>query len=590
MNRFLRIFGAAAVTLSLWSAPTADAAAGKTVYLKDFLASGDAERDAVPAVRAALEHCLEVGASRLVLPGGTLRMLPDRAAERYQYISNNSEGMKRIAFDLRGLRDFEIDGAGTELLFSGFVSPFSIEECEWIEIHDLKIDYTRTFHSEGIVRAAGDGWLEVSFPGEYRCEEVNGCLHFYDERGTDYPYSNLLEFDAVRREPAFRAHDYWIAGGTIPARRCGDGNWRIYRPDLKAAVGNVMVFGATARLNPGFTIADSRGVTLCDVALYHCGGMGVIAQRSRDIALERMVVTPAPGKDRMVSITADATHYVNCGGYIRMIDCVFENQKDDATNIHGLYMAVERVEAPDRALLRWCNSGQYGVDFLREGMEVELVDNRTVAAYARRTVKSVRRLNSVYTEVTFTEPLPDGTAPKHVVAADEGYPDVEIRGCRMRGNRARGLLLGSRGRIVVEDNYFHIAGAAILFEGDANYWFEQSGVRDVVIRGNLFENGNYGCPSWGAACIAVGSGIPDRTGARYHRNILVEGNTFRVSDPRIVHIYSVDGFRFTRDNVIEHTDEYPCAQEEAEAFVIDQCDRVEIESPEYGKGNRQHEK
>lgn len=377
MNLFVRIIGTVAMALCFWPASATNPVVGKTVFLKDFLAPGDAERDAVPAVRAALEHCLEVGASRLVLPGGTLRMLPDRAAERYQYISNNSEGMKRIAFDLRGLRDFEIDGAGTELLFSGFVSPFSIEECERIEIHDLKIDYTRTFHSEGIVRAAGDGWLEVSFPGEYRCEEVNGCLHFYDERGTDYPYSNLLEFDAVRREPAFRAHDYWLADGTIPARRCGDGNWRIYRPDLKAAIDNVMVFGATARLNPGFTIADSRGVTLRDVALYHCGGMGVIAQRSRDIALERMVVTPAPGKGRMISITADATHYVNCGGYIRMIDCVFENQKDDATNIHGLYMAVERIEASDRVLLRWCNSGQYGVDFLREGMEVELVDNRT---------------------------------------------------------------------------------------------------------------------------------------------------------------------------------------------------------------------
>lgn len=183
MNLFVRIIGTVAMALCFWPASATNPVVGKTVFLKDFLAPGDAERDAVPAVRAALEHCLEVGASRLVLPGGTLRMLPDRAAERYQYISNNSEGMKRIAFDLRGLRDFEIDGAGTELLFSGFVSPFSIEECERIEIHDLKIDYTRTFHSEGIVRAAGDGWLEVSFPGEYRCEEVNGCLHFYDERG-----------------------------------------------------------------------------------------------------------------------------------------------------------------------------------------------------------------------------------------------------------------------------------------------------------------------------------------------------------------------------------------------------------------------
>ena len=583
MNRFLRIFCAAAVTLSLWSAPTADAAAGKTVYLKDFLAPGDAERDAVPAVRAALEHCLEVGASRLVLPGGTLRMLPDRAAERYQYISNNSEGMKRIAFDLRGLRDFEIDGAGTELLFSGFVSPFSIEECERIEIHDLKIDYTRTFHSEGIVRAAGDGWLEVSFPGEYRCEEVNGCLHFYDERGTDYPYSNLLEFDAVRREPAFRAHDYWIAGGTIPARRCGDGNWRIYRPDLKAAVGNVMVFGATARLNPGFTIADSRGVTLRDVALYHCGGMGVIAQRSRDIELRKLVIVPSPGKGRMISITADATHYVNCGGYIRMIDCTFENQKDDATNIHGLYMAVEKVGGPDKLLLRWRNSGQYGVDFIVPGMPLELVDNNNVETYARRTVKSVRRLNKVYTEVTFTEPLPDGVEPMHVVAADDEYPEVLIKGCRMRGNRARGLLLGSRNRMVIEDNYFHIAGAAILIEGDANYWYEQSGVRDVVIRRNLFENDNYGSPGWGSACIAVGSGIPDRETSRYHRNIRVEGNTFRVFDPRIVNLYCVDGFVFTQDNVIEYTDDYPVLSGEKRNFITRNCDNIVIEKEQTDK-------
>ena len=65
----------------------------------------------------------------------------------------------------------------------------------------------------------------------------------------------------------------------------------------------------------------------------------------------------------MISITADATHYVNCGGYIRMIDCTFENQKDDATNIHGLYMAVEKVGGADKLLLAG-NSGQYGVDFI----------------------------------------------------------------------------------------------------------------------------------------------------------------------------------------------------------------------------------
>ncbi len=97
----------------------------------------------------------------------------------------------------------------------------------------------------------------------------------------------------------------------------------------------------------------------------------------------------------------------------------------------------------------------------------------------------------------------------------------------MSGNRARGLLLGSRGRIVIERNYFHIAGAAVLFEGDGNYWFEQSGVRDVSIRDNVFENCNYGSLGWGNACIAVGSGIPERRQSRYHRNIRIENNVFR---------------------------------------------------------------
>ena len=103
----------------------------------------------------------------------------------------------------------------------------------------------------------------------------------------------------------------------------------------------------------------------------------------------------------------------------------------------------------------------------------------------------------------------------------------------MRGNRARGLLLGSRNRMVIEDNYFHIAGAAILIEGDANYWYEQSGVRDVVIRRNLFENGNLRQSRLGLGMYCRGQRIPDRETSRYHRNIRVEGNTFPRVRPRV---------------------------------------------------------
>lgn len=240
--------------------------------------------------------CPDPGA-RLILPGGELRIRPDLAVEKYQFISNNDEGLKRIAFDLVGLQDFTIEGADTKLLFTGFVSPFNLERCRNITIRNLSIDFTRTFHSEGTVRAAGNGWLDLEFPDKYRCDLTDGCLRFLDDEGRVYPYSSLLEFDTQRCEPAFHVDDYWLPAHTIPAERRPNGWIRIFRSDLKAAIGNTMVFGAARRLNPGITVSDSQGIAILDVKLHHCGGMGVIAQRSRDIGIERMEVVPAPGKN-----------------------------------------------------------------------------------------------------------------------------------------------------------------------------------------------------------------------------------------------------------------------------------------------------
>lgn len=548
----------------------------KTVYLKDYLSGNDASTDATMAIRAAIADVKKTGATALVLPGGQLRIRPDKAFEKYQFISNNDESLKRIAFQLDGIDNLTIQGNNTSLLFTGFVSAFNLENCRNITIENLSIDYTRTFNSEGIITGVFDGGIDIRFADDYITDTPNGLLRFRDSEGTVYPYGNMLEFDTEKREPALYAHDIWLGRGGVKAEKNPDGTYRLYGDKVTGTVGNTMVFGAMARYNPAFTLSDCDGVTLRDVNIYHCGGMGVIAQRSRDIELNKVNVTPAPGKGRMISITADATHFVNCGGYIRMIDCLFENQKDDATNIHGLYMAVDSVTAPNKILARWRNSGQYGVDFIKPGMTLEFVDNNNMNTYARRTVKEAVPLNKVYTEVSFTEPLPAGVKPRHVIAADDEYPDVLIKGCRMRGNRARGLLLGSRGPIVIEDCYFHIPGAAILFEGDGNYWFEQSGVRDVTIRNNTFDNGNYGYSVWGSACIAVGSGIPDTKGPRYHRNIKVVGNTFRIFDPRIANLYSVDGFEFTPDNRIVMTSDYPYRGKETRRFVFRDCDNIRV--------------
>lgn len=547
---------------------------GRTVYLADYIEEG--HTDAMPAIRKAIDECRARHAEKLILPSWELRISPEQAYEQYQWISNNDESLKRIAFELDGMKDFSIVGDNTDLLFSGFISPFSIVGCKNITISGINIDFARTFHSEGIVEAVGNDCVDVRFPEDYNLQFMSGCLYFRDAAGTRYPYSNLLEFDSQKREPAYYAHDYWLFNSTVRAEQIKNRTVRIFYPGLTAQVGNIMVFGAAARYNPAFFLSESENILISDVNLYHCGGMGVIAQKSGNIELNHLIVKPAPNKNRVISITADATHFVNCHGYIRMLNCEFCNQKDDATNIHGLYMAVNKILNDKSLRLGWRNTGQYGVDFLKAGMKVEIVDNRTMETYCHAEVKEVRKLNKVETIVVFKDKLPEGIERDMVVAQDDAYPEVLIKNCSFHSNRARGLLLGSRGKMIIEDNYFHIPGAALLFEGDGNYWFEQSGVRDVIVRNNVFENCNYGSPSWGAACIAVGSGIPEPTGTAYHRNILIENNLFKVFDPRILSLYSIDGLTY-RNNTIEMTDAYVYGRSTTEHFVQNNCSNVSIE-------------
>ena len=90
-----------------------------------------------------------------------------------------------------------------------------------------------------------------------------------------------------------------------------------------------------------------------------------------------------------------------------------------------------------------------------------------------RHLKDVQRINEGRTDVVLTEPTSNDlvlemssrmiwdipTSPSTIVISATTGP---------------GVLLGSRGKIVIENNTFHTPGAAILLEGDARFWFEQA--------------------------------------------------------------------------------------------------------------------
>lgn len=550
---------------------------GGEVNLSDFIEEGTIENDHTLAFRNALEHCKKVGATKLAVPAGDYNIYPDYAFEKYQYVSNNTAALKRILFDVACMQDFEIDGTGANLLFHGYIVPFTVDSSKNVTIGGFTIDYARAFHSEGLITNVGEGWADLSFDDEYKYEIINGCLHFFDDRGETYPTSHLLEWNSERREPELMGADYWLKQNTVPAERQPDGTVRIFHSRLNVKPGNVLMLGPGGnrhRYSPCVVINHSSGVLVRDMNIYHCGGMGVVAQFSSDIEVNKVNIKPREG-GRMVSITADATHFSHCTGYIRLIDCEIFNQIDDATNIHGMYGMVMQRRAADKVLVKFPHEQQYGLDILQPGKKCEILHQYSLITHSYPVVKECRRLNKEWYEVTFTEPLGDSLRVTDLITTLD-YPEVLIKGCRMGNNRARGLLLGSRAKTIVEDCYFHIPGAAILLEGDGYYWFEQAGVRDVIIRNNVFDNCNYGYFQWGKACIATGNGPREsKLESRYNRNVVIENNTFRVFDPRILNFVSTDSCLFV-NNKIEKSADYEYTLGETRPFVFDGCSNMDI--------------
>ena len=562
---------------------------GDVVDISAFGAVPGNQSDTTPAVVAALAKCRATYARKLVFPAGRYDFWPDRATERYCFISNNDEGLKHIAFLLDGLENLEIDGQGAQFVFHGWMTPFFLDHARNLTLKNFSMDWSRTFDSEGKVIEKNDDGVIVEFSDAYPYEVRNGMLVFTDGqknqeqqttvKGSEliYPCGHLLEFDPQKHETAYMAKDFFLKD-SVMAKDLGQHQVQIILPKLTATPGNILVFGPSHRDCCAIVVSDSAGVELSGVNIYHAGGMGVIAQRSRDIVLNQVQVTASPGSGRVVSTTADATHFANCAGRVLLENCRFENQLDDASNIHGIYAQITRLLAPDEIEVKLQHPQQFGFDFIVPGKNLEFVDAASLVTYHQAAVKSVERINKEFTRVVFKTTLPKEMKVGDAVADVDNYPDVTVRNCYIGNNRARGLLLGSRGKMVIENNHFHTPGAALLFEGDARHWFEQAGVRDTLIRSNVFDNCNFGV--WGNATIAVGAGIDKsrRAESHYNRNIVIEGNLFRNFDTgRTVSAYSVDGLT-VRSNRFETTTDYLSKNQNAKRFDITDSERVSIEA------------
>lgn len=530
--------------------------AGTTAAMRERVTrSADRGRALIADLVKQIQAAKRGGSAKIKIPAGRHDVFPTDLSSRPCYVSNNDSGVRPVLFDLTDLKGVEIDGQGAELVFHGEIIPFMVERCRDLRIANFSIDWARPFMSQGVVCDADHGRLQLDMHPDHPFE-VRGdrALFVGSEYKSDYLH-NMLAFDATRREPTFRAVDHYGVMPNLRAESDDENRLTFFGEFVKPPqAGEIMVIKHHGRSAAGLCFSHCRGVNIEDVTVHHAGGMAFVGQATRDISLRRCRVAPADESDRVFSAHADATHFTDCHGRIELIDCHFANQLDDATNIHGIYRRIDGSGSTNRLHARLIHHQQNGVETVSTGDTITLFDDRDFAEIGRAEVQSVTNPDS-------------GSAIydlKHKVSLREGHTiamrwdhdiDVHISGCEARGNRARGFLISTLGRVVIEHNHLHVPGSAIQFNFDGNSWYESGPVEDVTIRHNHFDNCLHGV--WGPALFSVWPEIqPERRALATNRNITIADNRITASDPRLVYAHSLSGLRFV-DNEIEWTDAYP---------------------------------
>ncbi len=525
------------------------------VSVTEFGARPNSRENAVPAVQKALEACRGRKNALLVFPAGRYDFWPQHCVEREYHMSNTTDlNPKRCAILIDKQEDLTIEGQGSSFIFHDRMSPVVVDNSARIALQNFSIDWDRPLSSQGEVKAVTDTYLDLSIdPVAYPYVIENGKIVFVGE-GWKSAWWGSMEFDAkTRRIPPHTGDGTLGDWGGYTAVELERGLVRLNHAFTnKPAVGNFIVMRHSERDHAGIFLTESKDLELRNIEMYANTGLGVLAQFTENLSMNAVNVRPNIKNGRYLSGHDDGAQISNCRGLVKIENCVYQGLMDDPINVHGTSVRIIEKKSGDTLLARFIHPQSVGMPFGHPGDKVSYLDNTSMLPIEEGTVKSFKPLSVTDFEITFEAPVPDGVKAGHALENLTWAPEVEIRGCTFASCRARGLLLSTPGRTVIEKNRFESSGSAILIAGDANQWYESGAVRDVLIRDNVFDNCLTNLYQFCDGVISVYPEIPafEKAPEPFHHNIRIENNTFLTFDFPVLYACSVDGLKFSGNKIV----------------------------------------
>ena len=495
-----------------------------TVSMAEFLTSGvTPPRAFAQALAAARQR----RAARLIIPPGVYRM-DELAGDFHLAITD--------------VQDLVIDGQGAEFVFTHPRGGILIVDALRVAIRNLVVDYDLRLASPGVVQREGDGATTIRVDDAYPIDATTPV-----QAVTRYTH-------ATRSWAKARPEVHYPAGLTLRrAQTLQSPSFAVFEPGTEVIVRHYIYENAAF-----YQTLTATDITYEDLTIYGSPGMAFIAWASdRGLRIARCRIERRPLADRLVSAGSDGIHIVGTRGDIIIENNDFSGQGDDSLNVHGLWLPVTSVSG-NTVMMRRAAHG-----LVQVGDVIRFVRPGDLAERWRATVVGLNSATGPDYAATF-----DAAPPADLAIGDLGGNVTRnnarflVRQNVFHDHRARGILIQAPLGVVENNVIRDVTMQGMHLTTDAKFFFESTGLSDVVVRGNVITGVGYG--SWEiesqgphmAAISLIGDVAAGISPHYVHRNVVIENNTITDTPALAILVGSADGVT-VQGNTIVNSNQIP---------------------------------
>ncbi len=516
-------------------------------------------------------------------------------AQKVDYSFSNTDNLieKYAAYVLKNQKNVEIDCKNATFCFTGHLTPFLFDSCENVTLKNLTIDFDPPLVAEGKVIARQQNIADVQIDtAQFPCVVKEGWLYFYNTQEELSPMTkwSQIHFDKYFHVNTNSGDDFVVQ----KVEQLSNNTFRLIAKDCPAqkapVVGDYFVLRHNARRHPGIFMENCKNIKLQNITVHSCGGLGVLCQFCEDLDFSSVHFEPNRKKGRHIcSGRDDGFQIASCKGHVQIQNCSFLGLMDDPVNVHGCSVRVaEFVDAHTvkiRFMHEQANDFEY---FARENDSVVLMKENDYVPLTEYTVQKSQKCSKEEMLLTFYEEIKEKDIEGYIALENlTNTPSFTCKNNIFGSTRARGLLVTTPKKVLIEDNLFQSSGSGILLSGDCASWYESGACHDVTIRRNTFLDQTMSSMyqfTYGMISLCPTHKQPSLEHP-FHDHILIEDNVFYTPDAPVLYAYSAQNLVLQNNRIFRSLAGKNVTPFDA-LVVLDSCKEVLLKDNVYVGSNK----